>query len=67
MKAKLALLTGAAAGYVLGAKAGRQRYDELKAMAKQAMDSEPVHAAAAKVNGRHADRQEPYDSSMPLD
>ena len=33
MKAKLALLTGAAAGYVLGTKAGRQRYDELKAMA----------------------------------
>lgn len=31
MKAKAALLVGAAVGYVLGAKAGRQRYESLKA------------------------------------
>ena len=87
MKAKLALLTGAAAGYVFGTKAGRQRYEELKAMVKQAMDNPKVHnaasdvqhkageaatrvaqAATAKVGGgRHADRDEPHDPSMPLD
>ena len=31
MKAKAALLVGAAVGYVLGAKAGRQRYESIKA------------------------------------
>lgn len=31
---KLLLLTGAAVGYVLGAKAGRERYDQIVAKAK---------------------------------
>lgn len=31
MKAKAMLLVGAAIGYVLGAKAGRQRYESIKA------------------------------------
>lgn len=31
---KLLLLTGAAVGYVLGAKAGRERYDQIMARAK---------------------------------
>lgn len=31
---KLLLLTGAAVGYVLGAKAGRERYDQIMAKAK---------------------------------
>ncbi|HEX4976736.1 MAG TPA: hypothetical protein VFV40_02620 [Nocardioides sp.] len=31
---KLLLLTGAAVGYVLGAKAGRERYDQIMATAK---------------------------------
>lgn len=33
MKAKLALLVGAAAGYVLGTRAGRERYDQIKGTA----------------------------------
>lgn len=31
MKGKLLLLSGAAAGYVLGTRAGRQRYDQIRA------------------------------------
>lgn len=30
MKAKAALIIGAAAGYVLGAKAGRERYEQIR-------------------------------------
>lgn len=30
MKGKIALVTGAALGYVLGTKAGRQRYEQIK-------------------------------------
>lgn len=33
MKAKLALLVGAAAGYVLGTRAGRERYEQIKGTA----------------------------------
>ncbi|HEX6196799.1 MAG TPA: YtxH domain-containing protein [Jiangellaceae bacterium] len=35
MKAKLALLVGAAAGYVLGTRAGRERYDQIKSTASE--------------------------------
>lgn len=35
MKAKATLLVGAAIGYVLGAKAGRQRYDAIKAKGQE--------------------------------
>jgi len=33
MKGKILLLTGLAVGYVLGSRAGRERYDEIKAAA----------------------------------
>ena len=36
---KLTLLVGAGAGYVLGSKAGRERYDDIVAQAKKLMGS----------------------------
>jgi len=61
MKGKAALVVGAAVGYVLGSKAGRERYDQLKAQAEslwtdpkvqekvsQAKDSATEVAAQAK-------------------
>jgi len=35
MKAKATLLVGAAIGYVLGARAGRQRYEKIKARGEE--------------------------------
>ncbi len=35
MKGKILLLVGLGVGYVLGTRAGRQRYDELKAAAQK--------------------------------
>ena len=39
MKNKLTLLIGIAVGYVLGSRAGRERYDQLKATATRAVGS----------------------------
>jgi hypothetical protein len=39
---KLSFLAGAAVGYVLGAKAGRKRYEQITSRANQAWSSEPV-------------------------
>ena len=40
--AKLSFLAGLAVGYVLGAKAGHKRYDQIKGRASQVWSSDPV-------------------------
>jgi len=40
--AKLSFLAGVAVGYVLGAKAGHKRYDQIKGRAGQLWSSDPV-------------------------
>jgi oxygen-dependent protoporphyrinogen oxidase len=49
MRGKLLFVTGAAVGYVLGTRAGRERYDQLKAAAAKVWGSpgvqKQVHAA----------------------
>ena len=55
--AKLSFLLGAATGYVLGARAGRQRYEQIRSGASKAWQSQPVqkqvstakHAAKTKA------------------
>ena len=42
MKGKLLFLVGLAVGYVFGTRAGRQRYEQLKAAAQNIWESEPV-------------------------
>lgn len=42
--AKLTFLAGLATGYVLGAKAGQKRYQQIKGRAAQVWESEPVQA-----------------------
>lgn len=39
---KLGLIAGTAAGYVLGARAGRARYEQIKKQSAKAWNSEPV-------------------------
>lgn len=43
---KMSFLIGAAAGYVLGARAGRARYESIATMARAAWGSEPAQNAA---------------------
>jgi hypothetical protein len=45
---KTGLLIGAAAGYVLGAKAGRERYEQIKHWLGSAARSEPLAGLAGK-------------------
>jgi hypothetical protein len=42
MRGKILFLVGLGVGYVLGTKAGRERYEEIRARAKGVWESEPV-------------------------
>lgn len=55
MKGKVTLLAGAAIGYVAGTAAGRQRFEQLKAQAKRAMENPKVQEAAAEAQHKAAD------------
>lgn len=52
--AKLSFLLGAAVGYVLGARAGTKRYEQIKAMSSKAWNSDPVQQQVDK--GKEAAR-----------
>jgi hypothetical protein len=49
MKGKLLLLAGAAAGYVLGTKAGRERYEQIKRTAGRMKDDPRVQEKAHRA------------------
>lgn len=46
---KLALLTAIAVGYVLGTRAGRGRYEQIKRQAEKVWNADPVQATAHKA------------------
>jgi hypothetical protein len=46
---KLSLLVAAGAGYVLGARAGRQRYEQIAATAKKVADNPKVQRVAHRA------------------
>jgi PRC-barrel domain protein len=48
---KLGMAVGAAVGYVLGAKAGRERYEQLTASARQLLDKPQVRRVVDSVPG----------------
>ncbi|GHF34732.1 hypothetical protein GCM10010218_14880 [Streptomyces mashuensis] len=54
MRYRLTFITGMAVGYVLGARAGRERYEELRKGAQRIAQNPAVRntAEAAAVNGR---------------
>ena len=52
MRFRLGLLTGFAAGYVLGSKAGRERYEEIRDGFNKLMGTEPAQQLQTEV--RHA-------------
>ncbi|MGN6609776.1 MAG: hypothetical protein ACTHMS_22535 [Jatrophihabitans sp.] len=49
---KLSLLVGGAVGYVLGAKAGRERYDQIVALARRVAGSQTVQATAGVMHAQ---------------
>jgi hypothetical protein len=48
---KLTLMTAAAAGYVLGTRAGRERYEQIAAGARSVMRNPKVQAARQQAQG----------------
>lgn len=49
MRGKILLLTGLAVGYVLGARAGRERYEEIKRFASKAWNDPRVQHQVERV------------------
>jgi hypothetical protein len=48
---KLGMIVGAAVGYILGAKAGRERYDQITASARQLLDKPQVKRVVDSAPG----------------
>ena len=51
MKGKIAFVVGAAVGYVLGTRAGRERYEQIKRGAETVWNTEPVQRGVGAVRG----------------
>src|ERR1700712_3868938 len=56
MRGKLLFVVGLGTGYVLGSRAGRQRYEQIKAGADKVWSSQPVQAGVGQVQG-YANKQ----------
>lgn len=55
MGSKMTFLAGAAVGYVLGSRAGRARYEEIKAKARSVLDDERVQDVVETAKERAAE------------
>jgi hypothetical protein len=51
---RIAFLSGMAAGFVVGTRAGRERYEQMKKLARAAADSPAVQHAAGAVQAQAA-------------
>lgn len=51
MKGKILFVAGAAAGYVLGARAGRKRYEQISAAAGKFWNTRPVQDVVGTAEG----------------
>jgi len=49
MRGKVGLVIGLGAGYVLGTRAGRKRYEQIKAQAQKVWNLEPVQEQVGRV------------------
>jgi hypothetical protein len=49
---KLSFLIGGAAGYVLGTKAGREKYEQIVSMARRVGGSQTVQSTAGVLQGQ---------------
>ncbi len=62
MKGKLGIAVGLAAGYVLGTRAGRERYQQLTASAKRLADDPSLERLQEELNGLFGSGQRTGDS-----
>lgn len=51
MRGKILFITGLAAGYVLGTRAGRKRYEQIKSAAKSVWHTAPVQQSVDSAKG----------------
>lgn len=58
MKGKIAFVLGAAVGYVLGTRAGRERYEQIKRGAQRLWNTEPVQRGVHVVRDAVDERAE---------
>lgn len=56
MKGKLLFVAGAAVGYILGARAGRKRYEQIKGAAQKVWDTPAVQRQVGQVQDFAADK-----------
>ena len=54
MRYRIAFIVGLAVGYVLGTKAGRERYEQLRTLARKTKDSPAVQLAAGALQAQAA-------------
>lgn len=50
MKGKIGIVVGLAAGYVLGSRAGRERYEQIKSNFLQVWNTDPVQKQVGKLS-----------------
>ncbi|GAB1690145.1 hypothetical protein [Krasilnikovia sp. M28-CT-15] len=67
MRGKLMFISGLAAGFVLGSRAGREKYEEIRASAKKVWEHPTVQEAAgvaqAQANKLYAEGKDKLNSS----
>jgi hypothetical protein len=67
MRGKLMFITGLAAGFVLGSRAGREKYEEISANAKKVWEHPTVQEAAgvaqAQANKLYSEGKDKLNSS----
>lgn len=56
MRGRIMFVAGAAVGYVLGSRAGRRRYEQIKAGAERVWNTAPVQKAVDQAEGFVKDR-----------
>lgn len=61
---KLSVLSAAAAGYVLGARAGRARYEQIASNARRLMGTSPMRAAGRQARDMATERARTTMSSV---
>jgi hypothetical protein len=54
MRYRIVFIVGLAVGYVLGTRAGRERYEQLRTLARKTADNPAVQQAAGAVQGKAA-------------
>lgn len=64
---KLSFLAGAAAGYVLGARAGTQRYEQIKTQATKLWSSDPVQTKVAQATDVAKTKAAPFVADVVSD